>query len=595
MEEDKYIEEKQNYLRQNILDKGYDGNEFSSFLMEKKGEDGVDISNWSLNDLQAVVEEFISFKEKSKNDENNKNEDNIKENDIKEIDVKEENIKIENEKKESSTINTQIDEKPNEKENKDDNQQISSNLNENNEKEIESYGIKNLKEIKCQKILNNELSNCKDIQIKVGPFQKVEGKLFHKSHITYLITTMPLEWKVYRRFSDFDWLRQILVNNYNYCLIPLIPKKKKNLNKLVGEKTNEAFLRKRQRKFEKFLNHIINDPILKNLQVVYDFLSIQKEDDFNKIKKTYEKMKPTSNVNEFLSVDGNANIEINNEKEQYLLNIKENSNNCENIFKKINISILSIKDSLIDASNKLKDVSQNWSLMKKNAIEFNEKNEVIQCYEELGLMFENLSLYLSKQNYIIFIYLREYFKFVKNNYHSMKEFINIGENLKNSFYKSFKNLKSKKEDLSKKQEISKWELDPKDKTDKNLLKNNKDLALEKILYKDTIAVNNQKQLYGFYLNRIISEHERIKKLNAENHFKGVMKIIERQTDVTTDFMTSLADNSTALTISKKEGRNSIKKKERIKKKEDFEENLDLEIKKEENENNNSNENNKEQK
>ena len=48
-------------------------------------------------------------------------------------------------------------------------------------------------------------------------------------------------------------------------------------------------------------------------------------------------------------------------------------------------------------------------------------------------MFDNLSFYISKQNYIIFIYLREYFKYVNNNYRSMKELIHIGENLKNSF------------------------------------------------------------------------------------------------------------------------------------------------------------------
>ena len=34
--EEKEQEEKQNYLRQNILDKGYDANEFVSFLISKR-------------------------------------------------------------------------------------------------------------------------------------------------------------------------------------------------------------------------------------------------------------------------------------------------------------------------------------------------------------------------------------------------------------------------------------------------------------------------------------------------------------------------------------------------------------------------------
>ena len=44
----------------------------------------------------------------------------------------------------------------------------------------------------------------------------------------------------------------------------------------------------------------------------------------------------------------------------------------------------------------------------------------------------------------------------------MKDFVHKTENLKNTFYKSFKNLKVKKEDLFRKQEVNKWDLDPKD-------------------------------------------------------------------------------------------------------------------------------------
>ena len=54
-------EEKQNFLRKKILDKGYDTNQFVQFLTEKKGEDGADVSNWSMEDLVSVVNEFIKL------------------------------------------------------------------------------------------------------------------------------------------------------------------------------------------------------------------------------------------------------------------------------------------------------------------------------------------------------------------------------------------------------------------------------------------------------------------------------------------------------------------------------------------------------
>ena len=61
MSDDSSQEEKQNFLRENILEKGYDTNMFVEFLINKKGEGGSDVGNWSMSDLQIVVREFISM------------------------------------------------------------------------------------------------------------------------------------------------------------------------------------------------------------------------------------------------------------------------------------------------------------------------------------------------------------------------------------------------------------------------------------------------------------------------------------------------------------------------------------------------------
>ena len=617
-EEDISIEEKQNYLRENILEKNYDTNSFIEFLKEKK-EGGDDIQNWSFPDLKQVVREFISLQDN--NNTNNNNDDQINNNienenenaekieNVEKTEEKEEKIeeKVEKteekeEKTEEKEVKTEEKKEKQEKQGKEqkkekeknegndwvnvdandskkNKQKKDGNQTEKENKDIGGYGITFLKEIKCHNIPNNQLSNVDNIQIKISSFQKVEGKLFVKSYITYLVTTMPLNLKVWRRFSDFEWLHQLLLNHYGYCLIPFAPRKKKNLNKIVSDRFDDAFLKKRSRKFERFLNYLINDPILKHLKVVNDFLSIEKDDDFQKAKKSYDKMKISTNIKDFITLDGNANIEINDKNEKYLTKIKDNTNNNENILKKINSTIKLLKEDLLNASERLKEISQNWNLLKKNAISFGEKEGVYRCYEELNSMFENLSLYISRQNYMIYVYLREYFMFVSKNFHSMKGFIHATENLKNNFYKSLKNLKTKKEDLFRKPEtFGKWEIDPKDKTDKNTLTSNRTIALEKMLYKDTANVNNQKQMYGFYLNRVISEYERMNKINSEEHLKGLIKLFEKQTNYTTDFMTGLADNSTSLTMVKKGEKNSVKKKERKVQKGEFDEDLDLAIK-----------------
>ena len=60
------IEQKQNFFRENILNKGYVAEEFMSYLNTKKGEKGLDLVNWTMEELEETVSEFIEIKNKMK-------------------------------------------------------------------------------------------------------------------------------------------------------------------------------------------------------------------------------------------------------------------------------------------------------------------------------------------------------------------------------------------------------------------------------------------------------------------------------------------------------------------------------------------------
>ena len=84
MENTEEQKEKQNYLRKKILEKGLDPGQFVEFLQEKKGEEGDDISNWTMEDLKIVVKEFYQINNiqdneiEEKEKENKEEEKNIK-------------------------------------------------------------------------------------------------------------------------------------------------------------------------------------------------------------------------------------------------------------------------------------------------------------------------------------------------------------------------------------------------------------------------------------------------------------------------------------------------------------------------------------
>jgi hypothetical protein len=52
--------QKQQYLRANIIEVGYDPSHFTDFMSEQR-EEGEDIDNWSFSSLQDMVKKYVSM------------------------------------------------------------------------------------------------------------------------------------------------------------------------------------------------------------------------------------------------------------------------------------------------------------------------------------------------------------------------------------------------------------------------------------------------------------------------------------------------------------------------------------------------------
>ena len=81
-------------------------------------------------------------------------------------------------------------------------------------------------------------------------------------------------------------------------------------------------------------------------------------------------------------------------------------------------------------------------------------------------------------------------------------------------------LFNKKEDLFNSQNISKWEMSQEDFDNYDLkeLLGNKELAMSKILPKETTYCLSLKRNYAYHLSTLLSEYKRIQKAHSK-HFK----------------------------------------------------------------------------
>ena len=576
MENDNDQKEKQNYLRKKILEKGLDPGKFVEFLQEKKGEDGDDISNWTMEDLKIVVKEFYQIndivddepEEKQKEKENKKEENNIKfiidEDSLMDLFQKKSNENEENKinenikplfdfeknfgkmNKNKSNIQTQekvikkekekedIKDKNNEKiSNISDNSKINeikkeiintSNINDNltikidKEENDSEYGIIIPDTMKCKLIEETEFREHKDIKIEIKDPKKLETKLFSGKSVNYSVVTYPFNYIVERKYSDFNWLRETLFNLCNNILIPKMSYK----GKVTKDKHDDNFIKKRMRFLERFINYIIKDETIKTSQILYDFLTIKNYEEFINKKKQYEKIKIFNfiDIKDRKSLSGELNIKINKEKETYLENVKDNTIYNSNLFKKLNSNFKTLNDEFSHVIKRLEIISDIYKQIYEVSNKYLDLNIIKESYSQMEIMFKNLGNNFNKIKSFINSEIKQYFKFIGNNYICLNEMIQNVEISKNNYIKLSKNLINKKNEIYKK--------------DKSLPKN-------KILPQETKNSIKNKMIYGFYLNEIIKEYEKIRKINSYFHKRKICFFCKEQITICSEYTRILGD------------------------------------------------------
>ena len=601
MEEDENQKEKQNFLRKNILEKGIDAEKFVDFLQEKKGEDGADITNWTMDDLKLLVNEFykinnisyddnIIVENKEENEINNtqNNNNNIKfiidEDSLMNLFQKKENQnnninnnkplfdfeknfaklneqqkKININKNQNNNISTKKKEIIEGKNNTDKNENnktdslpnnnkeeiIQNNENNNNEEIDYNHNISNEEEqdidygiiindtVKCELMEKTEFSEHKDIKIEIKNPIKLETKFFSGKSVNYSIITYPFNYIVERRYSDFIWLRDILSNLYNNILIP----KMRFKGKVTKDKHDNNFIKKRMNYLERFINYIIKDDIIKSSQILYDFLTIKKYEDFIYKKKQYEKIKIFNfiDIKNRKNINGILDIKINKEKEIYLENIKDNTIYNGNLFKKLNNNFKSLNDEFNLVIKRIENISNIFKQIYDISNKYLDLNIIKESYSQMELMFKNLGDNFNILNNFIKTEIKQHFKFIGNNFISLNEMIQNVEISKNNYIKIAKHLINKKNELYKKGDISKYELKEK------INFNNKNQILNKMLPQETKNSIKNKMIYGFYLNEIIKEYEKMRKINSYFFKKKICFFCKEQISICSDYTRILGD------------------------------------------------------
>ncbi|KAK9886027.1 hypothetical protein WA026_014813 [Henosepilachna vigintioctopunctata] len=120
-----------------------------------------------------------------------------------------------------------------------------------------------------------------DLCVKIDNPQKHLETL--ETYITFRITTKSAriefpenEYCVRRRYNDFIWLRQKLVDLHSFCIVPALPGK----HSLIGQldRYSKEFILLRMKSLNVFMSRIVQHPILSCNEHLFYFLTARPQD-----------------------------------------------------------------------------------------------------------------------------------------------------------------------------------------------------------------------------------------------------------------------------------------------------------------------------
>jgi sorting nexin-7/30/sorting nexin-8 len=512
------LDSKKNYLTVEIINKNYNPTDFINFCVSKK-ENGDDLINWTLEELKQCVSEF-QLQQQEKNIQINKssmknflfsnNNNNSNNNTINNI----------NSQNYLQSINENI--------------QNSNFGSQSDDFYSQNNNIQKLykKEIPC-KILEKTELNSKKIKVEIKNPKTMTTSILSSSYTLYEIHTKELNYIVYRRYSDFEWLRAILRKLYPRHLIPPLPGKKMGTRRFDLD-----FIEKRMKFLQKFMDDVVNVESFKACEALVAFLKFNDREQFDRKIKEMNSIVCTGYVQDMKTLSGKIHAIDYDDNEKYYINIHNYFKLQIQIYNRLNYNMKNYYRNISSACKNLEDIQNDFDTLEKLNTKVQMKPEISKTFEELSIFFKNWGRILSNENEIIKEKIRDFFKYQKMENLSYLELIEGRNEIKEVYLSSKKRLDEKKTKLYAYNDINKWEIEENfNNINISLIYRDKNYAWEKMCTKDTQALEHLREQFGYANHMNFSQLRKMINKNCKLY-------VENTKDFANTFYPSLNDSIT---------------------------------------------------
>ena len=468
------IETKQEFLRKEIIEQGYDGEEFQDFMTSMHpNQTDIDLSEWDMTELQAVV---IKFKTEVSKGNIKKSEPalskmrksiwdplSIEEEETTTKDKDDKCLKI-LEKEDDDIMSFQSNygkaQKLSQKEEK--NTQIkttSTSISETNLKEAAKSIMSGLGEgkpleleedddddelnsadpndplsryddvVSCKKQEPTTLTDQTNLIMTISDPQTIKTGMFSSSFVQYKLTTEELRASVVRKMKDFEWLREKLSSLYPCFLIPPLPPAHYNLKDDSPKKM--VYL-------ERFINGISEIRTIRSSMLFKDFLTLSQNDFDAKRKEIYDKIEDPKSIKHFYNLDGIIQIKISKKAIDRANDIYKEVYKRSDLYKKMDYVLEEITNAFETLRKKFGELSTCFENIKKS---YEGDGILDKGFERFSEVMKDWSQGYSNQRDFYRDQIKYYFKFMQKEIDETIPLFSKFKTSKDTYEAQFKKVK----------------------------------------------------------------------------------------------------------------------------------------------------------
>ena len=390
-------------------------------------------------------------------------------------------------------------------------------------------------QLKTAPQLENTLTKLEAEKKKITPAitdsrQEKVGGLLGKKIIYYFTIKCPeINTEVVRTLDDFEFFRNVLVERYPFKFVPPIFPKNKD-----KDYSHELF----KRYLNRFLEYICQRKILRTSPITLEFLELNtNEFAIYRKKLTDNKFFCKYNMENYTTMKGSLDVNFNYEQINEPDKIYKKLEATQSIYKNLNTAMGKVINDLNNLGRHMLQASNAFSALSNYSRESGQSQFLVTSYEKLKEIFSQWSASYDKQKFFLDHNFREFFDYMNLQIKALNDIQKQYTRIKTDYEKYGLELISKKEKLFTGKKYNLWELSEEDNKNIEFLKQNKESAFKAMLPGMSNLVSAQKIQMACSCDIVKKEFERFMKRQGNNLKEYLLSLKDKNQSIMSDAYT----------------------------------------------------------